>query len=251
MSLATVNSEQSEGGVRDALVEGVADEDLVTFERSPIAILHLVASAVALALLAAFMELFPQAHLGFEADLDNLTGTWGPTVGALADAVAATAAILAIVGAIVAARLAHVDRHIVAVVAAAGLAGASVAIVERIGGITPGSVVLEEWGLVVSVAGVAVVSASFSVLAVTVRRWATATIVVGVLVGAIGADVSIGARLMALVAGVLVGSLVAIVLGTPSRAISRIDLAEAMERSRLPIEAIEPHPGDARGSLPW
>src|SRR5262245_14323228 len=112
MSLATVKADAAEAAVRESLVEGTADDDLVSFERSPIAVLRVVVSAVAIALVVLFMELFPQAHLGFEADLDSLTGTWGETVGGLADAIAATAAILAIVGAIVAARLARVERHV-------------------------------------------------------------------------------------------------------------------------------------------
>ena len=86
---------------------------------------------------------------------------------------------------------------------------------------------------------------------VSLSRRSTIGITLLTLVGAIGADVSLGTRATALLAAVFIGAAVALIIGTPSLAVSDEQLREGLERAKLPVDELEPHPGDARGSLPW
>ena len=153
--------------------------------------------------------------------------------------------------ALVAALLAKRVRHAFAVVLAALLGALVVVVGARVGGITPDRVVADEWALAAVVAGLAVLTVSFSVLASPLSRRSTTSITLLTLVGAIGAEVSLGTRVIALLVAVFIGAAVALIIGTPSLGVSSEQLCEGLERAKLPVQHLEPHPGDARGSFPW
>ena len=225
--------------------------NVVSYDRSPVALLRLVASSVSIAIVVALTELLPRTHRGLEADLRSHTGSWGDALASLADSAAGAWALVIVVSALVAALLAHRARQACSVVVAALLGALVVDVAARVGGITPGRVTAEEWVLSAVVAGLAVLTVSFSALAPPLSRRSAIGITLLTLVGAVGADVSLGTRVTALLSAVFIGAAVALIIGTPSLGVSDEQLCEGLERAKLPVDHLEPHPGDARGSFPW
>ena len=98
----------------------------------------------------------------------------------------------------------------------------------------------------------AMTATSFTLFAKPIARWSVAAITIFTLLGVLGGDVSIASRLVVVLVGHAVGSIVALVLGVPSRRIGRRELAEALDRSRLVVVELDELDGtDARGSVPW
>jgi hypothetical protein len=223
----------------------------IRYERSARAVIRLIVCVLAIAAVAGLGELLPSAHEGLERDLNTGLGSWAAGVGRFGDAAAVVAATLTLVLSLVAAVSARQIRQATtSLVAAAGTVGVVLA-AARIGGTSPGTVTTEEWLIAVAAAGVAVTAASFSVFAAPLTRWASVVIVSLIILGVLGADVSLAARVMAVFAGGAVGAVAALLFGTPARRIGRTELADALAVVHLPAVSLEPHPGDARGSQPW
>jgi glycosyltransferase 2 family protein len=220
-------------------------------ERSPIAVVRLVLAVGGMLLVEALARLLPSAHDGLQADLHARAGTWAGSVGRFADAVATGWSVLFIVIALSAAAITRHPRQL-ATSALAGAAGAAtVAVFARIGGSTPGVWTAEEWQLATIAAAIAIGAASFAIFGPPIARWSGTIIGTTTILGVLGSEVSLASRVMLLLTGVAVGCAVAAAIGTTSRQVTRNELAAGLERSGLPVERLERHPGDARGSQPW
>ena len=229
----------------------VDGEEALRYERSSRAVIRLIACVLGIAAVATLGWLLPRTHDGLEADLSSGAGRWVIGIGEFGDATATVVATLTMVLAVVASAVGRRPRQLLTCLIAVGGAMATVTVAARIGGSTPGQVITEEWALAVVAAGVAVGAASFSVLALPVARWSSATIALFTLVGVLGAEVSLASRAMALLAGGAVGAAAALVVGTATRRVARSELGSAMESIGLPLSDLARHGGDARGSQPW
>ena len=227
------------------------EPDLVTYERSSTAAIRLIVCVVVIVAVAAAGELLPFTHRGLERDLSEGAGAWKTGLGELGDAVAVAASLLTVTLSLGAAALARRPRQVLTSLVAAGVAAVVVIVAARVGGLTPGVVVPEEWALSVVAASIAVSASSFAVFSAPIARWSAGIISVFTIMGVLGADVSLEVRTLALLAGGAVGSAVALIFGTPSRRVSRADLAAALAGARLPVSELAAHGGDARGSQPW
>lgn len=227
------------------------DANLVRYERSSRAVIRLIGCALGIAAVAAAGRLLPRTHDGLEADLSRSAGRWVVGVGEFGDAASTVIAALTMTLALVAGAAARRPRQVFTSIAAIVGAAAVVVVASRLGGSSPGHVIGEEWVLAVVAAAVAVGAASFSVIAMPVVRWANTSLAVFTAVGVLGAEVSLAARAMALLAGGAVGATAAVVFGTATRRVAGSELADAMGSMGLPVEQLIRHGGDARGSQPW
>lgn len=237
--------------VGDVIGDFDPEPDVVTYERSSTAAIRAIVSAVGIALVALAAELLPFTHRGLERDLGDLGGSWESGIGELGDAVAVAASLITVSMSLGAAALARRPRQVATSLVAAAVAVVVVIAAARIGGLTPGVVVTEEWALALVASSIAVSASSFAVFSAPIARWSAGMIALFTVVGVLGAEVSLEVRTLALLTGGFIGSAVALVFGTPSRRVSRHDLADAMAAARLPVMTLEPHGGDARGSQPW
>lgn len=221
------------------------------YERSPAAVLRLVAAVVGLLLVVAWARLLPRTHTGLEDDLQSGAGTWAEGLGTLADAIATGWSLLVIVVTVGAALVTRRPRQLLTAALGAGMAAGLIVMAARIAGASPGVITGREWQLVVVAAAIATAAASFSVFATPAARWSTGIIGVFTVIGVLSADISLASRLMVVLTGEAVGALVAVVFGSASRQVTRTQLRAALGRARLPVESLERHGGDARGSQPW
>ena len=119
-------------------------------------------------------------------------------------------------------------------------------------GLTPDIVTSQEWQLAIVAAAMAMTATSFTLFAMPIAGWSVAAITILTLVGVLGGEVSIASRLVVVLVGQAVGSIVALAFGVPSRRIGRRELAGALDRSRLVVVELDELDGtDARGSVPW
>ncbi len=235
----------------DAIGSFDPEPDEIRYDRSATAVARLVVCVLGIAAVAVAGELLPYAHEGLQRDLSATAGRWTVGLGRLGDAAASAVAILTLILSLSAAVMARRGRQVLTSVVAALVAAGGIVLAARLGGATPGRVIGEEWALVAAAAAISVAVASFSVFSAPLARWSAAVIGLFTIMGVLGSDVSLAARTMALLAGGVAGAGTALVFGTASRRISRRDLAEALEKFRLPVTTLEPHRGDARGSQPW
>lgn len=221
------------------------------YERSPAAVLRLLVALGAILLVVGAAELLPSAQEGLEQDLNARAGSWARGIGRLADAAATATAAVLVVASLVAAAVARRPRQLATSAVAGLVAGTLVLVFARTAGTTTGRVTTEEWQLAAVAAAIAIGGATFSVFRAPVERWAARAIALLTIVGVLGSSVSLGPRLVLLLGGTAVGAAVAALFGTVSRQVSRAELLEGLARAKLPIEELERHPGDARGSQPW
>ena len=240
---------------RDQILRSVAtpdpDEPVARYDRSPVALFRLIGALVGLVALEAVSELLPRAVFGLEQDLQVRAGSWAVGIGALADAIATGLAVLVLVASVAAAAMGRRPRQLFTSVAAALLAAAAVAAGAHYAGLTPGEVTGQEWQIAVIAAAVAMSAASFSVFTTPVARWSTGVITLFTVIGVLGDDISLVSRLMVILLAEAIGSLVALVVGTASRQILQAELLAGLDRARLPVDQLQRHGGDARGSQPW
>jgi len=227
------------------------EEPTARYDRSPASVLRLVSALVALVALGSLSELLPRAVSGLEQDLQARAGAWAVGIGELADAIATGWAVLVIVVSIGAASLARRPRQLLTGIAAAAVAATVVVLAAHFAGLTAGRIIGQEWQLAIIAAAVAMGAASFSVFTTPIARWSTGVITVFTVVGVLGDDISLVSRLMVVLIGEAIGALAALVFGTASRQILRVELVSGLERARLPVEELGRHGGDARGSQPW
>lgn len=221
------------------------------YDRSPASVWRLCIASVALVALGSVSELLPRASRGLEEDIQVHVGSWAQGVGVLADAIATACAVLVIGLSLGAALLARRPRQLLTSSIAGAVAGLIIVVAARVGGMTVGEVTFQEWELAVIAAAIAIGAASFSVFSAPIVRWASTVITLFTMLGVLGDQISLVSRLMVVVLGEVVGALVAVVFGTASRQVTRLELVAALDRARLPVQDISRHQGDARGSQPW
>lgn len=221
------------------------------YERSPAAVLRLLVALSGILVVLGLASLLPATHDGLQEDLRERVGSWENGLGSLADAVATGCALLVIVISLGAAFVARRPRQAVTAALAGAGAALTVMLTARAYGTTPGAVVGEEWQLAVVAAAIAIGAASFTVFSAPIVRWSTVVIGTCTIAGVLGSEISLASRVLTLLVGQAVGAAVAAALGTTSRQVTRAELAAGLERARLPVERLERHGGDARGSQPW
>lgn len=222
-----------------------------TYERTAASVLRLIASVLGLVVVELLVELLPTAHAGLQDDLQRRAGSWATGLGELADAIATGWSVLVLVLAIAASVLTRRPRQLLTSVAAAVAAAAVIIIASRVGGASPGMVTAGEWQFVIIAAAVAMGAATATVFLTPVARWSTGVISLFTMIGVLGDDISLASRVMLLLTGEAVGSLVAVALGTASRRVGHDELLAALGRARLPVERLSRPDVDARGSQPW
>jgi len=231
---------------------GDPGDDEVRYERSAASALRLITSVLLGLAVLGLEGLLPQASLGLENDLQHHAGTWAGKLGELANAIATTWSVTLVVVTIVIGVVARRPRAVFSSCLAAMLAAGLVVVVSSTSGLTPDHVTSQEWQLAVIAAAMAMAATSFTLFAMPIARWSVAVITLFTLLGVLSGDVSIASRLVVVLVGQAVGSIVALALGVPSRRIGRRELAEALDRSRLVVDDLDELDGtDARGSVPW
>ena len=231
---------------------GDPGDDEVRYERSAASALRLITSVLLGLAVLGLEGLLPQASLGLENDLQHHAGTWAGKLGELANAIATTWSVTLVVVTIVIGVVARRPRAVFSSCLAAMLAAGLVVVVSSTSGLTPDIVTSQEWQLAVIAAAMAMAATSFTLFAMPIARWSVAVITLFTLLGVLSGDVSIASRLVVVLVGQAVGSIVALALGVPSRRIGRRELAEALDRSRLVVDDLDELDGtDARGSVPW
>lgn len=228
-----------------------SDEDPTAYQRTAASALRLIMSVLGLAVVELLVEALPTAHEGLQDDLQRRAGSWATGLGQLSDAIATGWSVLVLVIAIAAGAMARRPRQMATSIGAAALAGVVVTLAARLGGTTPGEVVASEWQFIVIAAAVAMGAATATVFRTPVARWSTGVIAMFTLVGVLGDDISLASRVMLVLTGEAVGSLVALVFGTASRRVGRSELLHALEQARLPVTDLRRPDVDARGSQPW
>lgn len=237
--------------VGDAIVEIDPEAVEIGYERSALAAIRLIVNLGIVGLVAAASQLLPRTQLGLEADLTDHAGRWVAGIGRFGDAAATVLALVTIVLSFAAAVMARRPRQMLTSLVAASTAIGVVIVTSRIGGLSPGRVITEEWELAAISAAIAVSVASFSVFSAPIARWSARGIAVFTIVGVLGAEVSLAVRVIAVFAGGAVGAAAALIFGTATRRVADVELAEAMDRAGMPSTDLQPHQGDARGSQPW
>lgn len=227
------------------------EDDPGGYERTASAALRLIGSLVGLLVVEALVELLPTAHEGLQDDLQRRAGAWATGLGELSDAIATGWSVLVLVVAVAATVMARRPRQLATSIGAAALAGVVVAIAARVAGSTPGTIVAGEWQFVIIAAAVAMGASTATVFLAPVARWSTGVIAAFTMLGVLGDDISLASRVMLLLTGEAVGSLVALVAGTASRRVGRSELLDALGRARLRLTDLQRPDVDARGSQPW
>ena len=227
-------------------------DDEVHYERSPASALRLITSVLLGLVVLGLAELLPRASLGLERDLQHHAGTLAGKLGELANAIATTWSVTLVVVTIVVGIVARRPRAVLSSCLAAIMAAGLVVVVASTSGVTPDIVTSQEWQLAMVAAAMAMTAASFTLFVMPIARWSVAAITAFTLLGVLGGEVSIASRLVVVLVGQAVGSVVALAFGVPSRRIGRRELAEALDRSRLVVDQLdELDSTDARGSVPW
>ncbi len=202
-----------------------------TYERTAASVLRLIASVLGLIVVELLVELLPTAHAGLQDDLQRRAGSWATGLGELADAIATGWSVLVLVLAIAASVLTRRPRQLLTSVTAAVAAAAVIVVASRVGGTSPGTVTAGEWQFVIIAAAVAMGAATATVFLTPVARWSTGVISLFTMLGVLGDDISLASRVMLLLTGEAVGSLVAVVLGTASRRVGHDELLTALGRA--------------------
>lgn len=227
------------------------DERTTAYERTAASAMRLILAVLGLVVVELLVETLPTAHAGLQDDLQRRAGSWATGLGELSDAIATGWSVLVLVVAIAAAAMARRPRQLLTSLVAASAAGLVVLVAARVAGETPGAVVASEWQFAVIAAAIAMGAATATVFRTPVARWSTGVIAVFTLLGVLGDDISLASRVMLVLTGEAVGSLVALVLGTASRRIGRVELLHALTQARLPMQDLRRPDVDARGSQPW
>jgi len=238
-------------------VEGTlpSTEPTPAYRRSPRSLGLVVVGTVASGALVALPHLLNRTDEGLRRDAREAAGHLPSGTGTIIDSLAATLLVL-LVAAIVADRvLCGRARAGVTAAVAVVVAGAAVALLAALApDVDPRWVGGEGWARTLA-AATASSGATLAVAAVVsgarwARRGAWAAAAGFALAGPFTAE-SFGGRLWLLALGTAVGALVLLVAGTPSGQATRADVVAGLESIGMVPASVEPHPGDARGSVPW
>lgn len=225
----------------------------VLYRRSPRSLGLALAGATVAGLVVALIHLLNQTDRGLREDVREAADRLPPSTGPVLDSLAMTAAAVLLV-AVVADQLLRRRARSAANTVLAAVAGAAAIRLGAVAGLDPRWVGDRGWGQAVTTAAGAAGAVAAAGLLVTGARWARTTALVSlvafVLGGAWGAE-SVGGRAWVLAAGVAVGAVVLVLVGTPSQAATAEDVERGLQAVGMVPRSIEAHPGDARGSVPW
>ncbi|HEX4902024.1 MAG TPA: lysylphosphatidylglycerol synthase transmembrane domain-containing protein [Acidimicrobiales bacterium] len=214
-----------------------------------------MAGAVVTGLLAAFPHLLNRTDEGLRRDAREAAGHLPRTTGTILDSLAMTLLVL-LVASLVAERV--LRRRARAGVTAAVAVLAAAVVVGALGlafpDLAPRWVGSEGWSRVLAAGAAASGAAIATAVVVAGTRWARRgawIAAAGFVVAGAWTDESIGGRLWLLALGTTVGGTVLLVAGTPSGQATAADVVAGLEAIGMVPQRVEPHAGDARGSLPW
>lgn len=248
---ATGMADRARARIPDLVALPDPDDPDTVYERTAASAWRLIGALLGIVVVELAAEALPRAQRGLELDLQGEVGGLGTDLGRLADAVATGWAALVLVVSIVVAATTRRPRLLLTAAGAAAVAGGLVAVAASNAGTTPNALTAGEWKFVVIAAAVAMGAVTSSVFVAPIARWSTGVIAAFTLLGVLGDEISLPSRVILVLAGEAVGATMALAAGTPSRRVTRPVVLAALARARLPVERLERHRGDARGSQPW
>ena len=229
-----------------------AAAEAVPYRRSPVFLGRALAFAGALGALLIAPHVLDRSVEGLVLDVRQAGSGLGRSTGTLIDSAAVVAA-LVIIGVGLAQQVLWRRLRYLAVVSGAVLAAAGLYLVvtARVDEVwVPTELAERRWMAVVAAGAAAMITVS-DWWPRALARAGAAALVVPTLVASMWATGSLPARLVVLTFGGLVGSIVALVGGSPSSRPTTDQVVRGLEAAGLPVAGIEPLAVDARGSVPW
>lgn len=223
-----------------------------SYRRSPHALGRLILLVAAALVALGLRHLMDRTVAGLDRDLDQALGRLPEVLGALVDAAAVAVAFVAVAAGVVVA----VTRRAwlgVALLLGAVVGGFFLAtILGSVDGSGPFPTGLLDRGVNAVLFGVA---AGLTIVSVFVsHRWLRIGAVAFAVLALVGGGwglASVVDRVLLLSAGGILGALLALAVGTPTRRPDECSVREGLAARGLTIDTIERHGGDARGSVPW
>lgn len=225
------------------------------YRHSPRALGVTVVGTLAAAAIGALPHVLDRTEDGIRDDASEVADSLPSLTGTILDSLAVTLLVVLVLAVVADQVFRH--RLRAAITAAAALVVAAFVVVALglvVSDLSPRWVAGEGWARLVAActaaAGAGVAVAGILGRARWARRtaWACATSLV--LAGAWSAE-SVTGRLWLAALGLAVGALVLLLAGTPSGNPSADDVAAGLEAVGMKPRRVEPHTGDARGSVPW
>ena len=228
-----------------------AAAEAVPYRRSPVFLGRALAFAGALGALLIAPHVLDRSVEGLVLDVRQAGSGLGRSTGTLIDSAAVVAA-LVIIGVGLAQQVLWRRLRYLAVVSGAVLAAAGLYLVvtARVDEVwVPTELAERRWMAVVAAGAAAMITVS-DWWPRALARAGAAALVVPTLVASMWATGSLPGRLVVLTFGGLVGSIVALVGGSPSSRPTTDQVVRGLEAAGLPVAGIEPLAVDARGSVP-